>query len=91
MKKVEKEKLIAAHFDIPQKDATALLDKFVAVIEEGLVDYGEFPLGKLGKLVVKESAARKGRNPQTGEEIEIAARNNLKVKPSAHIKEKLNK
>jgi integration host factor subunit alpha len=43
-----------------------------------------------GNFVVREKNARKGRNPQTGEEIRLAARRVLTFKPSLVLKNTLN-
>ena len=43
-----------------------------------------------GNFVVKEKASRRGRNPQTGDEIEISARKILTFKPSQVLKASIN-
>jgi len=43
-----------------------------------------------GNFVVKDKATRRGRNPQTGEEIEISSRRILTFKPSQVLKASLN-
>jgi integration host factor subunit alpha len=44
----------------------------------------------LGNFIVREKNARKGRNPQTGEEIQLEARRVLTFKPSLVLKNALN-
>jgi len=44
-----------------------------------------------GNFVLKEKAARRGRNPQTGEKIEVAARRIVKFKPGAVLRKTLNR
>ncbi len=72
-----------------------------AIVEDVLVALGEsveanigtsekYYLGSLGKLVLRETSARQGRNPQTGEAISIAAKKNLGLRPSKSIKDALN-
>lgn len=52
-----------------------VLDGLGEIVRKELaVPGGEITLPGIGKLSVKESAARKGRNPATGEEIDIAAK-----------------
>lgn len=53
--------------------AEKLIGCFVQALETGLKQDGEAALPGLGKLKVKARAARKGRNPQTGEAIDIPA------------------
>ena len=50
----------------------------------------EVNVGDLGKFVVKESAARKGRNPQTGEVIDIPAKKAMKFKIAKKAKDSIN-
>lgn len=49
------------------------LDAFVSVATAELLGGGEVPMPGLGKLKVKTTLARKGRNPRTGETIDIPA------------------
>lgn len=71
--------------EISRKDVTRILDQQDALIAKGLNENGEVTLGKSGKLVLKQSAARTGRNPQTGDSIEIPAKNSAKFKPSKDL------
>jgi len=57
-----------------KKDAAAFIDALGDVAREALAAGREMVLPGIGKLAVKERAARAGRNPQTGAAIEIAAR-----------------
>lgn len=71
------------------KETEKLVDNVLeTIIELSKQDKIQF-LG-FGNFEVKESAARKGRNPQTGEEIEIAAKKTPKFKPAKGYKEAAN-
>lgn len=87
MKKQEFIKAVAQHLDTTQVESRTTLEGVFAVIEEALVEGKKVPLGDLGRLSTVERAARKGRNPQTGEEIEIPARKAVKYTASKHAKE----
>ena len=50
-----------------------MLESFCDVAAAELIGGGEVYLQKLGKLKVRETSARKGHNPQTGEEMDIPA------------------
>jgi integration host factor subunit alpha len=50
----------------------------------------QIKLAGFGNFVVKQKATRRGRNPQTGEEIEISSRNILTFKPSQVLKSAIN-
>jgi DNA-binding protein HU-beta len=77
---------VASKLELTQKDGKVVTDTVLETIFEGLVEHGKVTLGVLGNLEVVERAARKGRNPQTGEEIEIAAKKAPKFKPSKSLK-----
>lgn len=71
--------------EISKKDVTRILDQQDVLIGKALNENGEATLGKSGKLIVKNSAPRTGRNPQTGESIEIPAKRSAKFKPSKDL------
>lgn len=50
-----------------------MFESFCDVAAAELIGGGEIYLQKLGKLKVRETSARKGHNPQTGEEMDIPA------------------
>lgn len=71
--------------EISKKDVARILDQQDVLIAKGLNENGEVTLGKSGKLIVKNSAPRTGRNPQTGDSIEIPAKRSAKFKPSKDL------
>lgn len=73
MNKKELVSAIAEKAEIKKVAAEATLNALVEVISEGLAKGDEITLFGLGKFEVRERAARTGRNPQTGETIQIAA------------------
>ena len=64
---------VAEETDLGTGDAKLAVDKAFEVIERTLADGGEISIAGFGKFTVAERAARQGRNPQTGETIQIAA------------------
>ncbi len=58
---------------LTKKDATLAVDTVFSTIQESLAKGEKVQLIGFGNFEVRERAARKGRNPQTGEEIQIAA------------------
>lgn len=81
---------IEAKTEMGKKEIETLMEAVFESIEETLIETGEVVLGKLGKIKTVERAARKGRNPQTGEEIDVAAKTAAKFSPSKQLKDKLN-
>lgn len=64
---------VAEKTDLTKKDAEKAVTAVFAAIEEALARGDKVQLVGFGTFEIRERAARKGRNPQTGEEIEIAA------------------
>lgn len=90
MTKAELINLIADDCDLTKKKAEDALDTVLGAIRTSLINNGEFAIHQVGRLVVKERAARKGRNPQTNKEIMIPARKVVAFKPSSVISAAIN-
>ena len=73
MNKSELLEAVAARNDIAKAEAGRFLDGLVDVIGKELSKGGEVSIAGFGKFEVRERAARTGRNPKTGETIQIAA------------------
>jgi DNA-binding protein HU-beta len=78
---------VASKLEVSIKDAGVIVDSVFEVVLEGIIEHDEVSLGALGKLAKVERAARKGRNPQTGEEIDIPAKTAPKFKPGKALKD----
>lgn len=64
---------VAKTTGLTKKDATAAVDSIFATVTKALADGEKVQLIGFGTFEVRDRAARKGRNPQTGAEIEIPA------------------
>ncbi|HBZ70217.1 MAG TPA: integration host factor subunit alpha [Deltaproteobacteria bacterium] len=73
-----------------KKESAELVEKVFAIIKDTLAAGEKVKISGFGNFVVREKNARKGRNPQTGEEIRLAARRVLTFKPSLVLKNVLN-
>ena len=71
MNKTELIAAIAEKAELSKKDAEAALNAMVDAVTEALVQGDKIQLIGFGSFEVKERAARVGRNPKTGKEIEI--------------------
>lgn len=89
MNKVEMIEKIAEKTGLSKKDSTTALNAMVETITEVLVSGDKLTLPGLGTFVVKERAARVGRNPRTKEEIQIPASKVPTLKFSSTIKKAL--
>ncbi|AGK99759.1 HU family DNA-binding protein [Desulfoscipio gibsoniae] len=73
MNKAELIASVAEKSELTKKDAEKAVGAVLASIEEALASGDKVQLVGFGTFEIRERAARKGRNPQTGEEINIAA------------------
>ncbi|CCJ65569.1 MULTISPECIES: HU family DNA-binding protein [Leuconostoc] len=78
---------VAKATGLTKKDAVASVDAVFASIEAALKKGEKVQLIGFGNFEVRDRAARKGRNPQTGEEIEIAASKVPAFKPGKALKD----
>jgi len=72
---------------ISKKEAVALWDKLVGFFYGRVKSDGELTLPGLGKLVKQHRNARMGRNPQTGEQIQIPAKTVVKFRVNKAAKD----
>lgn len=90
MNKSELIDAIAASADITKADAGRALDAAVDAITKALKAGDQVTLVGFGTFLVKERAARTGRNPQTGKEISIAASKVPGFKAGKGLKDAVN-
>jgi bacterial nucleoid protein HU beta subunit len=81
---------IAESADISKASAGRALDAFVDSVSDTLKSGDQVALVGFGTFSVRERAARKGRNPQTGAEIEIAAAKVPGFKAGKALKDAVN-
>ena len=82
---------IAAKTGETKKSAEASVNAFVEVVTETLTKGDKVQLVGFGSFEVRKRAARKGRNPQTKEEIKIPASKAPVFKPGKALKDVVNK
>ncbi len=73
MNKAELIASVAERAELTKKDAEKAVAALLATVEDALANGEKVQLVGFGTFEIRERAARKGRNPQTGEEINIAA------------------
>jgi DNA-binding protein HU-beta len=76
--------------NLTKADANRALDGLLKTIETTLASGDSLALLGFGSFEVKARAERKGRNPQTGEEITIAAAKIPSFKPGKGLKDAVN-
>ncbi len=73
-----------------KKEVAKIVESVFDIIKESLQREEKIKISGFGNFVVRKKRARRGRNPQTGEDIEIGARRILTFKPSQVLKGGLN-
>jgi integration host factor subunit alpha len=90
MTKAEIVEQIYERVGFSKKEAAELVEKVFEIVKETLAEGEKVKISGFGNFVVREKNARKGRNPQTGQEILLDARRVLTFKPSLVLKNVLN-
>ncbi len=85
MNKAELIDAIAGNAGLTKADAKKALDAFIESTTESLKKGDRVALVGFGSFSVAERSARTGRNPQTGKEIKIAAKNVVKFKAGQEL------
>ena len=90
MNKSELVDAIAADSGLTKADAQRAVNSFVNVVGEALKNDDRVALIGFGSFSISKRAERKGRNPQTGKEITIKAKNIVKFKAGSDLSVKVN-
>jgi DNA-binding protein HU-beta len=90
MNKAELIASIADHAGMTKADAGRALDAFIDIVTDSLKWREEISLVGFGTFSVKDRAARTGRNPATGAEIQIAASKAVSFRVGKALKDAVN-
>jgi integration host factor subunit alpha len=78
------------HQELTKAEATESVETLIRLSKQSLIDGSDLLLSGFGKFNVKEKNARRGRNPQTGNELILGPRRVVTFKPSGILREKIN-
>ncbi len=73
-----------------KKESSEAVESILETLKESLETGQKVKLSGFGNFVIRSKDVRKGRNPKTGEEMEISARKVLTFKPSQKLKDHIN-
>ncbi|MGO4888979.1 HU family DNA-binding protein [Anaerobacillus sp. MEB173] len=90
MNKTDLINYVSDNTNLSKKDATNAVNAVLESISNSLTNGDSVQLIGFGTFEVRERSARKGRNPQTGEEIDIAASKVPAFKPGKQLKDAVN-
>ena len=88
-----KENLVETVRDVcefTKKDSRKLVDELLGIIKDTLVNGEDVLVSGFGKFYVKEKRKRRGRNPQTGEDLMLGSRRVVRFKCSGVLRDKIN-
>jgi integration host factor subunit alpha len=91
MTKVEIVEKVYEKIGLSKNKSEEMVEQVLELIKATLESGENLKISGFGNFVVKNKADRKGRNPQTGEEITITSRRVLIFKPSKILKQAINK
>ncbi len=74
-----------------KKEVAKIVETIFDIIKENLEKEDKIKISGFGNFVVRKKRARRGRNPQTGDDIEISSRRILTFKPSQVLRVALNR
>ncbi|MCJ7499658.1 integration host factor subunit alpha [bacterium] len=73
-----------------KKESSEAVESILDILKEVLEEGEKIKLSGFGNFVIRNKEVRKGRNPKTGQEMEITARSVLTFKPSQKLKDHIN-
>src|SRR3954463_5443980 len=80
---------IASGSERGNKEITDVVDSLLTAVTKAVASGERVDLRGFGSFVPKETKARQGRNPQTGEPIQIAAKKTVGFKPAKDLEQSL--
>lgn len=89
MKKADLVVRLAQSNELPQKTIAALMDNMLEIMQEALAADEDVAFPGFGVLFVAERPARRGRNPGTGEAIDIPARKTVRFMAGQRLKKRI--
>ncbi|MBU0676158.1 MAG: integration host factor subunit alpha [Proteobacteria bacterium] len=76
--------------NLTKAQAAEAVEAFLSIAKNCLIDGDDLLISGFGKFNVKKKKARRGRNPKTGNELILDARQVVTFKPSGLLREKIN-
>ena len=89
--KAEIVQIICEKAGLARQESSGIVDQLFELMKETLEKGEGIKISGFGNFVVREKRPRRGRNPQTGEEMMISARRVLTFKPSSTLRKVLNR
>lgn len=88
-----KEKIINSIYNqvgLSKSQSRVVVEKLLEIMKDSLVNGENILISGFGKLVVRDKSERRGRNPQTTEDLQLRARRVVVFKTSGVLRNKIN-
>lgn len=79
------------HGNLTKSQATDAVEAFLRLSKNTLIKGSDLLLSGFGKFNVRDKSPRRGRNPQTGDDLMLSARRVVTFKPSGILRDEINK
>jgi integration host factor subunit alpha len=84
------QKVYQQHENMTKQQAIEAVEAFLRLSKGSLISGSELLLSGFGKFNVRDKGARRGRNPQTGDELTLDSRRVVTFKPSGVLRDIIN-
>jgi len=81
---------ICEKIGLPKRESTEVVELLFEMMKEALERGENLKVSGFGSFLIRDKRSRRGRNPQTGEAMEITARRVITFKPSQILRDMLN-
>jgi integration host factor subunit alpha len=81
---------LQSRLGVSKPESSRLLESALEIIKSSLAGGDDVLISGFGKFIVRQKATRRGRNPATGEDMNLAPRRVVTFKCSVLLKEKIN-
>jgi len=79
------------HVGLSKTKARSVVENFFEILKHNLAKKEDILISGFGKFLVKQKDERRGRNPQTSEDLQLRARNIVVFKTSGVLRKRMNK
>ena len=76
--------------DLKKKDARDLVEQLLEIMKRTLENGEDVMISRFGKFIVKEKKTRRGRNPQTGDDLQLRSRKVITFRCSGVLRDRIN-
>ncbi len=84
------QQIYKTHPTLSKTQAAEAIEAFLRISKNSLINGSDLLLSGFGKFNVKDKNSRRGRNPQTGDDLTLDARRVITFKPSGILRDKIN-